>query len=150
MFGLPFRFRQSSFVDSRSARATSWICSWFSFAFCLFESAFSVARCAISSSYRVSSPRCSCMIRVISSPTIVESSSRCAMMSGVIDARNESFSSASSTIEDIRALSITESAMAQRVAQASVTAVQAAAGRPVMVHHRAQREPRPRKTATPI
>ena len=150
MFGLPFRFRQSSFVDSRSARATSWICSWFSFAFCLFESAFSVARCAISSSYRVSSPRCSCMIRVISSPTIVESSSRCAMMSGVIDARNESFSSASSTIEDILALSITESAMAQRVAQASVTAVQAAAGRPVMVHHRAQREPRPRKTATPI
>ena len=55
MFGLPFRFRHSSFVDSRSARATSWICSWFSFAFCLFESAFSVARCAISSSYRVSS-----------------------------------------------------------------------------------------------
>jgi hypothetical protein len=33
MFGLPFRLRHSSLVDSRSARATSLICSWFSLNF---------------------------------------------------------------------------------------------------------------------
>ena len=123
MFGLPFRFRQSSFDATRAARARPPGSAPGSPSPSACSRAPSASRAARSAPRNASpSPRCSCMIRVISSPTIVESSSLCAMMSG-IDARNESFSSASSTIEDILALSITESAMAQRVAQASVTAV---------------------------
>ena len=37
---------ETRYEELIAQRATSWICSWFSFAFCLFESAFSVARCA--------------------------------------------------------------------------------------------------------
>ena len=117
MFGLPFKLRQSSIVDSRSLRATSLTCSWFSRNLVLLESALSEVRCAISCSYRVSSERCSWMMRVISSPTICESSSRWAITSGVIEARKESFSSASSTIADILADSMIVSfaAMAARL-----------------------------------
>lgn len=106
MLGFPFRLRASSLLDSRSARATLRMASWFSWNLALFDCALSALRWPTSSSYCASSTRCSWMIRVISSPTICESSSRCAITSGVIDARKLSFSSASSMIDETRAASI--------------------------------------------